>query len=252
MTLTIGHDSEFGLEMEGAPVSALNHLEREDYPEGSLFPDNLNAEIAITPVETLKDFHSKTESLLNRVRDKGFGLIMEPVIVYAADQLFHPEAFVSGCNPDFNAYTQLQNESPDFTRQGTQHGLRSCGAHIHAGQVGLDPWSFSKWMDLLVAIPLLALEKLSIRRSMYGEAGCLRVKDYGVEYRTLSNVWLDDKGLREFVWEGTHKAVEHAAMSDFYSIEKWHEIPQAIDDHNLELAEDIIDRCYIWGIADVV
>ena len=188
MKVTVGHDSEFGLEQEGMPVSALDVLEREDYPEGSLFPDNLNCEIAITPVETLKAFHEKTESLLNRVRDKGYNLIMEPTVLYPVASLLHPEAYISGCNPDWNAYTGQENEPPDFTRI---NAMRSCGAHIHAGVEGLNPFQFTKWMDLLVAIPLLCVEQKSERRELYGAAGCMRIKDYGAEYRTLSNVWLE-------------------------------------------------------------
>ena len=249
MTITIGHDSEFGLSQQGSTVSALDVLEREDYPEGSLFPDNFNCEIAITPVKTLKDFHLKTESLLNRVIDKGFDLIMEPMITYPATSMFHPDAMTSGCNPDFNAYTHQENTAPDFSKMIPE---RSCGAHIHAGIDGLDPYEFTKWMDLLVAIPLLCIELPSRRRSMYGAAGCLRVKPYGSEYRTLSNVWLDDKALREFVWEGTMKAIDMSSRVDFAEIENWIEIPMAIDNHDIELANTIIDRCYIWGIQDVI
>ncbi len=248
MQITIGHDSEFGLAEDGVICSALDEIVREDYPEGSLFPDNLNCEIAITPVTTLKDFHNKTESLLNRVRDKGFQLIMEPTINYPNHCLFHPEAYKSGCNPDFNAYTMDENVAPDFTRH---MGLRSCGAHIHAGVEGLNPYHFTRWMDLLVAIPLLGVETPSSRRNMYGAAGALRIKEYGAEYRVLSNVWLEDAGLREFVWNGTMKAIEMTFKSDPKAIVDWVEIPKAIDTHDMELADSIIDRCYIWGIKDV-
>lgn len=246
--VTVGHDSEFGLELKGEIVSALDHISREDYPEGSLFPDNLNCEIAITPVTELKDFHLKTESLLNRVRDKGFNLIMEPTIDYPEEALTHPDATKSGCNPDFDAYTMQENIAPDFTATN----IRSCGAHIHAALDGVSPFEWAKWMDLLVAIPLLCVEKESTRRQMYGASGCLRVKPYGGEYRTLSNVWLEDEALREFVWKGTHKAIEMAGSSDFRNIQDWHHIPAAIDEHDTESANRIIDRCYIWGVQDVL
>ncbi len=248
-TTTIGHDSEFGLIQDGHIISALDVLQREDYPEGSLFPDNLNCEIAITPVTTLKEFHSKTESLLNRVRDKGYSLIMEPTIKYPVEAMGHPDALVSGCNPDWCAYTMTENEAPDFSIGST---VRSCGAHIHAALDDVCPYEWTKWMDLLVAIPLLGVETNSARRSMYGASGCLRVKEYGGEYRTLSNVWLEDPALREFVWNGTFKAIEMARSNKFQDVIDWHEIPQAIDEHDIELADTIIDRCYIWGIQDVV
>jgi hypothetical protein len=201
-------------------------------------------------VETLHDFHAKTESLLNRVRDKGFDLIMEPTIMYPNSASAHPDALKSGCNPDYNAYTQQENEAPCFVLKGGN--LRSCGAHIHAGVEGLNPYEFSKWMDLFVAIPLLCVETPSKRRDMYGAAGCLRIKEYGAEYRTLSNVWLDDHALREFVWDGTMRAIEMSLNVDFCEVADWMEIPKAIDTHDVELADAIIDRCYIWGLQDVL
>lgn len=105
-------------------------------------------------------------------------------------------------------------------------------------------------MDLLVTLPLLKHETPSNRRSMYGGAGCLRVKPYGGEYRVLSNVWLDDTAKREFVWEMTHKAAE-LCSTDPSTIEDWWDIPEAIDTHDLVLAQRCIDRLYIYGVTSL-
>jgi len=246
--LTVGHDSEGGLLLNGVITSALGNLFPFETPDGRGFPDNMNFEIAINPVTTLKDFHSKTEGLLQGIRDRGFELLLEPTIKYPDEALKHPEAYISGCNPDYSAYTQLENKAPDFLKMDA---TRSCGAHVHVGDDQLDPYNFAKWMDAFVALPLLLKEKYNTRRSLYGGAGCLRVKPYGAEYRTLSNVWLASPELREFVWEGTHKAVEQSKKGEFTDvIPNWVDIPKSIDTHDIKTAKEAIDRLYIFGITE--
>jgi hypothetical protein len=245
MKMTMGHDGEGGLSLNGQFVSALDGMLAFETKDGRAFPDNMNWEIAINPVTTLKEWHSKTENLLNGIRGQGYDLVFDPVIKYPDEALLNPDAYISGCNPDESAYTMDINTAPDFK---VMDATRSCGDHVHVGVDGLDPYSFSRWMDLYVGIPLLFKEKPSNRREMYGKAGCLRVKDYGAEYRTLSNVWTGDKALREFVWEGTHKAVEASLKHDLFSIEDWHEIPTAIDTGDLALAQRVLDRLYILGV----
>lgn len=246
MLLTIGHDSEFGLSKDGVILSALDHIKPFESEDGRYFPDNLNTEIAINPVTTLKSFHEKTENLLNHIRSQGFDLIMEPIIKYPNNTLDHPQALISGCNPDFSGYTFQENESPSFEKMD---GTRSCGAHIHVGDSSIDPFNFARWMDIFVALPLLLKEKNSTRRSLYGAAGCLRVKPYGAEYRTLSNVWLNEPNLREFVWEGTHKAVEKSKKTNSLDLNITVPVQVAINQHNIDLANKLLDDLYIFGVT---
>lgn len=248
--LTIGHDSEFGLRHDNVLVSALDVFDTEVFEDnnGRYFADNINCEIAINPVTTLKDFHSKTEALLSQVRSRGYELVFEPVIQYPDTCLQHPLAYVSGCTPDENAYRLEQNVAPDFTEMD---GTRSLGGHIHAQLDGANPYWWARWMDAYVGLPLMMLEPKNDRRKLYGGAGCLRVKPYGGEYRVLSNNWLDRADLREFVWEGTHKAIERCHRADPEEIAEWWDIPLAIDNHDLELARRTIDRLYIYGVTSV-
>lgn len=244
---SFGHDSEFGLERDGFVFSALDVLPgRIESEEGALFPDNLNAEIAITPVTTLSEFHRKTEHLLGVVADLGFTPVMSPMVDYPDDALKHELAHVAGCLPDRNAYLQDRNPAPKMVEMGTQ---RTCGAHVHAALLdrGNPDW-FARWMDILVAVPLLAREEQSDRRRWYGDAGCLRVKDYGAEYRTLSNVWVADPALREFVWDGANRAAELAETTDPSHFDQWEDVPLAIRYHDLGLAAQIIDRAFIYGV----
>jgi len=237
--ISIGHDSEFGLSNKNLVVSALDYLQDYEGESGRFFPDNMNAEIAINPVNSLEDFHSYTEDLLDKVKQQGFGLIMKPTIKYPDESMENPLAYISGCNPDYSAYTEHENKAPDFT---TSDSTRSCGAHVHLGYEGLDPYNWARWMDVFAALPLLEHEEKSDRRKMYGGAGCLRVKPYGAEYRTLSNIWIGTKAGREFVWNAAHKALEMSLKGDSRELIKdWWEIPTAIDSHDLDKASSLLD-----------
>lgn len=244
----IGHDSEGALSKQGKIFSALDALRGVHEDEnGRYFADNMNFEIAINPVTTLKEFHSKTEALLDQVRGEGYDLVFTPTVLYPESALKHPGAMVSGCSPDYSAYTASANTPPDFAT--FDKPWRSCGAHVHATLGSIDPYNFCRWMDIHLALPLLSREQPSKRRELYGKAGCMRVKPYpGAEYRTLSNMWVANPELREFVWDGTHKAIEDARTKDASAIEDWWDVPTAIDTHDLELARRTLDRLYIYGV----
>jgi hypothetical protein len=242
--LKLGHDSEFGLSLDGTIVSALDHLAQEDYPEGSLFPDNMNCEIAITPCSELQEWQDKTEFLLDKVRDKGFDLVMTPTILYPDECMKNPLAYISGCNPDFSAYTGDEQNAPDFKKS---NGLRSCGAHVHFS-TELNPHRVCQWLDVLLGIPLLFKEKPSIRREMYGQAGSMRTKEYGGEYRALSNVWLEDAANRENVFNNTEYALFLATemqVSDVVDVEL---VQSAINNHNLEQAHEVLSALWLRDI----
>jgi len=247
-TITIGHDSEFGLKHNGVLVSALDHIKEYEGGAGRYFPDNLNCEIAINPVDNLKDFHTYTDDLLDRIRLQGFDLVLEPTIKYPDEAMTHPLAYISGCNPDFSGYTEQKNKSPDFE---TMDGTRSAGGHIHVGDDSLDVMNWIRWMDVFVGMPLLIKEPPNERRKLYGGAGAMRPKPYGGEYRTLSNIWISSPKMRDFVWEGTHKAVEMSKKMDTKDIEEWTDVPKSIDTHDVGLAQKTIDRLYLLGVTNV-
>lgn len=254
MTLLVGHDSEFPLSRDGEILSALSHFGEFEIEQGRAFPDNMNCEIAINPVSTLDEFKSHTDALLGLVRSEGFEPVCTPMVRYDDRFLSHPDALVSGCNPDLSAYLRQENDAPDFAEMD---GTRSCGAHIHLGYLdepeyqNVDSFNLAKWMDLHLCLPLLKHEEKSDRRKLYGGPGCLRDKPYGIEYRTLSNVWLFDDDKREFIWAASHKALESASKMDFEDVADWWEVPIAIQEHDVEAAGRILDRLYIYGVETV-
>jgi len=64
-------------------------------------------------------------------------------------------------------------------------------------------------MDLFLGVPSVLIDDGKERKKLYGKAGAYRYKPYGVEYRTLSNFWVFEPGLIDWVWNQTEKALTH-------------------------------------------
>jgi hypothetical protein len=131
----------------------------------------------------------------------GYTGVIKPAHTFSALELSHPKALTFGCDPDFCAY---DNNAPasvdDKTGKAREVAVnefktdRFCGGHIHLsyrnpGEV--PAWVVVLLLDAYVGLPSLAFDKQGSRRKAYGCAGLYRPKEYGVEYRTMSNWWLN-------------------------------------------------------------
>lgn len=104
-------------------------------------------------------------------------------------------------------------------------------------------------MDAVLGLQSLFLCKDTRRRELYGKAGCLRTKSFGVEYRTLSNFWIHDESLIEWAYESTLEAIDliNTGVSEDIKQLFGTAIQTAIDENNKELATEILQ-----GIEDLV
>lgn len=120
-----------------------------------------------------------------------------------------------GCDPDFNAWKDGEaNPSPDG-----DVNFRTGAGHIHIGWASdmdiTDPEHIlacsqvCKQLDLYLGVPSVLFDNDDRRREMYGKAGAMRIKPYGVEYRVLSNAWLEDDSLMSWVYDNTIKAISN-------------------------------------------
>jgi len=119
-----------------------------------------------------------------------------------------------GCSPDFCAYEVKMNEVAMTAEETT---LRTAGGHVHFSHpIFEDPYKvieMIKMMDLYLGIPSLVFDsglEAHERRVLYGAAGAHRPKDYpGGEYRSLSNFWVKEPHLIDWVYDQTAICLQH-------------------------------------------
>lgn len=154
--------------------------------------------------------------------------------------LNNEQAQTFGCDPDFSAYLLCQNQSPD-----SKTNLRSAGGHIHVGYNEPnfdDNISIVKALDLFLGIPSLILDKDTERRKMYGKAGAFREKSYGVEYRTLSNFWIESEESVTWMVSQVNNAIDFINKGIEISDVDQAKIQLAINNQDTELAQEIATK----------
>jgi hypothetical protein len=188
---------------------------------GAVQVDGMAVEFNIDPVDNVTDWNKNIEKVLGALRDMlpGHELVAIPSITFRQKQwdATPDEAKELGCDPDYNAYSGLENPRPAALGR-----VRAAGGHIHVGwrnQADIpvtDPLHLQncrhvvRRLDRYVGYPSLMYDNDVRRRKMYGKAGAFRPKPYGVEYRTLSNFWVLDPEMRSWVFNMVNLAVEES------------------------------------------
>lgn len=202
-------------------------------PRGAIQVDGVAAEFNINPARSRSEFMKNlknVESLLLRLLQNQrpqWRLEARPTAHFRPSYFASlPEhALALGCDPDYNAYTGEVQEKPDgsvFYRTGS--------GHIHIGwtkdQKPLDPDHFKTCCDLVKELDFVLYSQSSrwdkdkTRASLYGKPGSFRPKPYGVEYRVLSNAWLNLTNTRMFVYDAA-KATAEQFFKGFRRSTEW-------------------------------
>jgi hypothetical protein len=111
------------------------------------------------------------------------------------------KAKVFGCMPSKNAY----DVSATITANPATYLKRSAGGHLHFGlskPVMEERERLVKLFDVLIGNTCVLIDRdpgAAERRKNYGRAGEYRLPKHGIEYRTLSNFWLQSYPLMSFV-----------------------------------------------------
>lgn len=257
---TIGTDFElFLLDTEaGEVISAEGYIKgskEEPFvfdPENKYFSttlDNVLAEATIPPVTNAADFYrfiQKSVEFLKTQIPRNVSLMAFPAARLNEKWLQTEHAKTFGCMPDFCVWTRSMNPMP-CAEDST---LRSAGGHIHIGydnpRMEINE-QIIKAMDLFIGVPSMIQEPDNERKLLYGKAGCFRPKNYGVEYRTVSNYYLGSKELTEWVFNNTMAAVDLVNLGGIEGVEPdygyWQEcIVNAINQNDKKLAEKIIQH----------
>lgn len=251
----LGSDPEiFLVDAAGALVSAIDKvggtktlpLPIAELGDGfAVQEDNVAVEFNIPPaasVEQLKKYLRDTiDVLAGRVASHGLQFVNLSAASFPAGELIDPRAQEFGCDPDFNAWEKgAKNPRP----KASDASLRSCGGHIHVGYPFTsrgEKMEMVRAMDLFLGIPSVFMDTGTLRKKLYGKPGAHRIKRYGLEYRTLSNFWIFDDRLIEWVWDGTAKALD-AVMNGISLESEKDAIVGAIINDDKELAMSLVHK----------
>ncbi len=232
----------------------------KDHPRpvnfGALQEDNVLMEYNIDPAADVEAFSHHIKSVLEQGRDvlKQFEL---DVVRGLSSHVFKEEvlddagaaAWVFGCEPDHNGWSGKVNQFP----QDVNPFLRTAGGHLHIGFGHLERVNKAKsreviqMCDYLLGVPSLLLDSDDQRRQLYGKAGAMRFKNYGAEYRTLSNFWLFSDELIAWAYQGARNAYEQREkLAGFKEVFSGDVVQNVINTGDKTMARTI---CLELGIA---
>ena len=223
MTITIGADPEFflgrgtdlrsSIDLVGGSKAIPKPLGRDGF---FVQEDNVAVEFNIPPAETLEQFVESIEwslkTISNQVKPMGLTPLYLASALFPPNELRDARAQMFGCDPDYNAWTSVDEDNPRINPrpQAAHKRLRSCGGHVHVGypqSSGINRLRLIRLMDLYLGVPAVFMDSDVSRRELYGKPGAFRPTDYGVEYRVLSNFWLKSVDYMKWVYEQTMRAV---------------------------------------------
>lgn len=261
---TAGADPEIAITHQGKLVSAYGLIPGDKvnpFPvtNGKVQVDGMLLEFNIDPASDNKTFQRNLTVVMEQLKrmtpNHEFfkGCVAEFGEEYIESQ--PEEAKELGCMPDFNAYTGKENPRPNANAP-----FRTAGGHIHIGwrKIGDPKWpdkidpmnpghfeaccNLTKVLDLYLGIPSLVWDRNIKRRTLYGAPGCFRPKEYGMEYRSLSNEWLFHESTRELVFHNTMEAITELFRDDKIINEKFYDKTpkQIIEENDTEAVRRIV------------
>lgn len=211
-TVSIGTDFEVFLKNAGTNeiVSAIDVVpgdkeKKHKVGKYEFHPDNVVAEVNVPPAysgtEFAQNVHTGMELLTSMVAPAGLVPSIIDHHIMADKWLSHYKAMEFGCIPDRDIYTLREEEPASPFLAGN---LRTAGGHIHIGIDASDSLTALAYMRTLASILSLVgvvMGDSPERRKLYGQAGRIRFKPYGMEVRTLGNAWL--KSYERVHWIGS-------------------------------------------------
>lgn len=249
MTVTIGNDVEFILTRGDSAVSVIGMIggtKRDPLPckLGALQEDNVVAEINIHPAKTRAEWERNITTVVKELQKKlpdGIKISKAASEIFSPDELAHPQAQEFGCEPDMNAWVQRENKFKKLS--GELARLRSAGGHVHVGidlKTVLDGFSLIKCMDTFIGLQAVIVDHDIRRKLLYGKAGAMRFKPYGVEWRTPSNFWVHSKAGRRWMFDSAKFCAENFLdLQSFYTLT---DVPRIINSNSKEKAMRLLRK----------
>ena len=184
--------------------------------------------------------------LSDQVATMGLHFANTSAVSFPDSELLDLRSQEFGCDPDFNAWRKgARNPRPVASNKA----LRTCGGHVHVGGLDGNPFAenkdvitFIKYMDLFLGVPSVLMDTGELRKELYGKAGAFRFNPYGCEYRSLSNFWVFDSKLTDWVWNSTELAMDAWQRKAFNVNEDKQLILETINNNNKLMAERLVDK----------
>lgn len=257
--ITFGSDPELFIinKKTGKVVSAVGKIpgtknkpfHSPDMPDGfALQTDNILVEFNIPPCKTKNEFVNNIEYMKNYIQEyiqklnSNYDILCASSQDVPVSQLRSKQAKCFGCDVDYNAYTELPNEKPD----GASSTTRSSGLHLHLGYENYNidaSLLIVKYFDAYIGIPSLFKDPDTKRRSLYGRAGCFRLTDYGLEYRTLGSSLMRNRETLEWLFDRIINSIY--AFNFHQNLPPSQDVRNAIDYSDMSLAKYLIDQYHL-------
>lgn len=253
MNILIGCDPEVFVKQQGLFKSAYGLIKGDKkHPQkvnrGAVQVDGMALEFNIDPAATEDEFCINVQDVLNTMKlmVPEYEVVATPVAHFSLEYIrSQPAAAIElGCDPDYDAWTGDANEKPNAERP-----MRTAAGHIHIGWTNNEDihnpmhvgqaLAAGKQMDFFLGLPSLIYDKCVERREMYGKAGCVRIKPYGVEYRTLSNEWLNKESLMRWVFRSAQAGMAQLIAGNSLA-DKYGDIRAIINNNDVEAAKKIM------------
>lgn len=272
--VTYGSDIELFFNKDGKSISSMhlfpNH-ERIETNVGLVERDGYAVELQPMYDTDIRVLADNTKTLLvalhAKMQEQGLEFSTEHIVKVDIPKLIaenDDDSMVFGCKPDLSAYTLNVNTKPD----ARQIDARTAGGHIHIGipevkmrSVLFQGFDFYKpadktseklitntlhWMDILIGLRSVIIDKPSNRREVYGKAGDFRYTAFGCEYRSLSNFFLMSRDLFLWTFRQAEKAVKLRTMSPgvYFNTDFFNDVQNAINTCNRDMAMKL---CFVMS-----
>lgn len=247
---TLGSDPEFFLTQNNKFKSAVNLISGSkhnplyiDNIGNAILEDNVCVEFNTNPVNNPADFSKNIKFILKYLKNKlpEYAFSEKSAAIFPEEELQTAQALSFGCEPDYNAWRNGEKNNKPYTEN---KNLRSAGGHIHIGCsiAQENPIELIKACDVFLGVPSVTLDSSQERRELYGLAGSFRYKNYGVEYRTLSNFWIFNPNFHNWIYKQTQKTINFIGNGYIIDPEDSYIIQECINTSNIKNLNYLKDK----------
>lgn len=239
-------------------------------PADKLFvqEDGIAAEFNVPPATDSESFTDSISAAMHallarvRARDTEYGLFTTGCVKLSRDELSaHPQAYMLGCSPEFNAYAEgaqvppIQIEQLVVPDSNGELEYRFAGGHLHIGvshkgvyALDIPKYVLAAFCDVFIGLRYVEVDRQGVRRSLYGQAGRFRPTTYGIEYRTLSNLWTSSLARTSRVAASTFYMLDTlvslpiASVMNLFDAVPWGAVRDAINTEDAQAALDLMQH----------